>query len=155
MSVADIKARLVRIEETAGGAKKGYAEVPSSLPAAMCPAVLNIPGEATYQLIPGSDGDSRMYSVSRNFHLRYCVTPVQSGLVKEAETLCNPFFELVPRVFTGRQSLENLPGIQQVEVVKDSGIRVIAVAGDEFIGIEFVLRITEITSAPYVDYYQE
>jgi len=155
MTVATVKPRLVQIQKTVTGVKRAYAQAPGAIPPGDLPLFLNFtgPSENNWEIL-GEDGDLE----TRVYMMRLLVKPLGQGIDGEAERLCEPFFASVRNAFASRPSLglgtkdSSLAGVQVATLMSDSGVSVIKHAGDEFIGIEFKLQVTEYIEVTYAAY---
>lgn len=151
MSVDTIKTRLAYIQKNRiAGVKRAFAQPPTSLNRLDLPAFANFTGPAQHNwVILGSDTDQE----TRTYLMRLYVAAIQQGVAPgEAERLCEPFFPLVQTVFSARPGLEQLTGVQVAALLGDSGVTVLTLGGDQFVGIEFRLQVTEYVKVIYADY---
>jgi hypothetical protein len=155
MTVATVKPRLVQIQKTITGVKRAYAQAPGAIPPGDLPLFLNFtgPSENNWEIL-GEDGDVE----TRMYLMRLLVRQLGQGIDGEAERLCEPFFTSVRNAFAARPGLglgtssSHLAGVQLAVLLGDSGVSVIKHAGEEFIGVEFRLQVTEYIEVSYAAY---
>ncbi len=145
MSVANVKTRLAEIARDIEGVRRAEAEPPRQLPAGDLPFFTAFTGPATFDWRSlGADYNQ----ATRQYILRLYVKPKGAGIDGEVERLCQPFFERVLEAFARKPALglgvidTQLPGVDAL-LLSDSGVAVLPFAGDEFIGIEWRLQVTE------------
>lgn len=155
MSVETVKARLAQIQAGITGVKRAFSHGPGAMPPGDLPCFVNFTGPARHDfLLAGNDQDIE----TRTYIMRLYVRPVGQGIDGEAERLCEPFFPRVRDIFAGRPGLglgttgSHLAGVQRAIFLGDSGTSVLRYNGQDFIGIEFRLEVSEYVEVVYEDY---
>jgi len=144
MAIETIKTQLATIQSNITGIKRAYAQAPNSLPPADMPVMVNFTGAAALDDLGGYQ-----QTISRTYKMRLYVAPLGSGISGEAERLCEPYFERVWQQFAARPGLENLTGVLNAQILRDSGVIVLDYAGERYIGIEFALQTMEVMEVAY------
>jgi hypothetical protein len=154
LTVGALKERLAQIGRTVVGVKRAYAYAPKSLAGSDLPALLVFTGPGGGQLAA-----SDTYLDERGYLLRLIVRPVQSGVDGEAERACEPFFEPFRTALLSHAGLGlglpdagPLPGVLGVRYDGDSGTAVFVYAGQEYVGIEFRVSVTQMVEVNYAAY---
>lgn len=150
MDIAALKTRLVTLELQISGIVAAYEHVPASV--VDLPCVLNYTGPADYsRFATGQDSDFE----SRVMILRFLIARVQQGIPGEAESLVEPFIDRVRSFFDARPGLIIDPADQamyRAGVLSDTGVARFAVAGEEFIGVEFRLQVQQFNQIGFADW---
>lgn len=150
MDIAAIKTRLAALEVTITGIVAAYAQTPASI--VDLPCVLNYAGSAQYSRVAlGQDADFEV----RDMIVRVLVARIQQGIPGEAEGLVEAFIDRVRAFFDARPGLMLSPVdnvVMRAGLVSDTGIARFAVAGEEFVGVEFRLQVQQHSTITFADY---
>lgn len=155
MTVATVKARLAVIQVGITGVKRAFAQAPGTLPPGDLPLFANFTAAArhNWQII-GDDQDLE----TRLYLMRLYVRELGQGIDGEAERLCESFFTSVRDTFAARPGLglgtagSHLAGVQLAVFLGDSGVSVLRHNGQDFIGIEFRLEVSEYVEVNYEEF---
>jgi hypothetical protein len=128
--------RLAAIESSITGVVKAKARLPRTITAADMPLFLNYIGPAQYDY-----QSSDLVFVTRTFRPTLYIMSTGQGIENEAQEKAEPFFTRVRDEFGGRPSLNSLKHIQDCTLVSDTSVVVLAYLGNEYLGIEWSLRI--------------
>jgi len=150
MDIAALKTRLVALEQQITGIAAAFEHVPASI--VDLPCVLNFTGPADYsRFTTGQDSDYE----TRVMLLRFLIARVQQGIPGEAEERVDPFIDRVREFFDARPGLIIDPAEQamfRAGVLSDTGVARFAVAGEEFIGVEFRLQVQQFNQIGFADW---
>lgn len=139
MSVSAIATRLALIQTDIAGVRKAYDldNMPDKL--GPLPAVVNFPGETTYEGYGSGD-----IVETRDYAMRLYVTPAQRPIdaAKKASRVA-PFFRRFVVAFADAQQLNDLGDVQWAWISGDSGLMALQYADQWFAGIEFRLTVKE------------
>lgn len=145
MTVSAIATRLKTIQEGIAGVKKAHdltktAGPPNRLPSDYLPTVINVPGEASYNVTPAD----LKYETRLWFMLLY-VAPIQAPHeIAQRLAEAAPFLDSFEAEFLALPTLGGLDGVTEAIYLGDGGITFLNYAGVDYTGIEFRVRITEI-----------
>jgi len=142
MSVETTKARLITICESITGVL-GASREPRNIAGAEMPWVVVLAGPAEYQ----SDSETITREL-REYNLYLIVQAWAQGPEYEAETLAEPFYDRFRTEFWNNSSLDTgnndpLTGVQWSQLVRDSGVTDIVLAGVTYSGVVFTLQVLE------------
>ena len=139
MSIGTIVTRLALIQSDIAGIRKAYDldNMPNKL--GPLPAIVNFPGETTYEGYGSGD-----ITETRDYVMRLYVTPAQRPIdaAKKASRVA-PFFRRFMIAFAGAQQLNDLGDVQWAWIGTDSGLIAMQYADEWFAGIEFRLTVKE------------
>jgi hypothetical protein len=143
MTVATVKTRLITICEAIPGIQ-GASREPRNLTGAEMPWVIVLAGPAEYQ----TDGEALGREL-RTYRLLVIVQAWAQGPEYEAETLVEPFYERFREEFSNNASLDTgnhdpLPGVQWSQIVRDTGLTEIILAGVSYAGVEVNIQVLEV-----------
>ena len=135
MSLESIITRLQTIEASITGITRAYDEAPESIGSVDLPAVLNIPGEGS--LATEASGWGR---TDHTIHIQVLVTPRTDLPSDEAKV--RPFVNRFRDAFAHAEKLNDLSTVAHAELTAYR-YGVFAYAGQEYLGVEFTLEVTE------------
>lgn len=145
MSVSAQRTRIAAIAQSyVTGIVTAVAGAPRRLTAADLPAVVVTTGEAQRQR------DDNVIMISRQYNLVLLALPWQQGIELEAEQTCEPFFEAFEEAFLSRPSLQladnttPLEGVMNADLLGDTGVTNVELAGVGYAGIVFTLQVDSI-----------
>jgi hypothetical protein len=149
VSVETVRQALADIQASLASVKRSYVYGPATLPPGDLPCFVNFTSIATFDWVTlGSDFNRE----TRIYLMRLFVRQVGQGIDGEAEELCSSFFPEIRDLFASRPSLGEVPNIMASTLLGDSGISVLAYAGEQFIGIEWRISLDEYIPRGYEDY---
>lgn len=139
MTVETVKARLVAICESITGVK-GASRTPRNIVGAELPWCVVLAGPAEYR-----DG-STLGNEVREYRIILIVQSWAQGPEYEAEELTEPFYERFRDEFMQNTGLDTgnndpLTGVQDAQIVRDTGTTDIELAGVTYSGVEFTIRV--------------
>ena len=158
MSVTTTTARLAALWRNIDGVQKVFDKIPRVVQDAELPAVIILPGEATYDTDAPGDND---VLITRTYRMLLLVFNAGLGTEGKAQTAAEPFFDRVRDYFLARPGLE-LYGAADPQVVEynarllsDSGFIYQAYPGGtnspEYGAIEFRQQVQTWASVVYQD----
>jgi len=140
MTVATEKARIIAILDTNSDIvsvlKGSLREINST------PAFFVIAGDSTRTLRGGDQ-----IITERNYSIFGCIKAVEEGREFDAEEELEAWYTTIGNLFDTRPGLwltdysDTLDGVQEAFLVSDSGFGVIEVAGTNYAGSEWILRV--------------
>ncbi|MHC4617389.1 MAG: hypothetical protein ACYTEQ_06505 [Planctomycetota bacterium] len=142
MTVETVKARLVTICGAIEGVN-GASREPRNITGGEMPWCVVLAGPADYR-----DG-STLGNEVREYRLILIVQAFAQGPEYEAEELAEPFFERFRDEFMQNTGLDTgnndpLAGVQNAQLVRDTGVSGIELAGVEYSGVEFAVQVWEL-----------
>jgi len=141
MTVATVGPAIATVQEGITGVTAAYAhdELPGGLQSAQLPAFLNFPDAAEYTMLSHS-----YVQEIREWRMWLLVAPL--GRDQDPGRMggkIEPYFRRTYEAFLDSIQLEGLADIVCVMVLRDTGWSVLTWSGIEYIGIEFILQVTE------------
>lgn len=141
MTVETVKTRLVTICDGIDGVN-GASRDPRNVVGAEFPWCVVLAGPAGYR------NGSSLGNEEREYRLILIVQAWAQGPEYEAEELAEPFFERFRDEFmenTGLDTGNNDPlvGVQNSQIIRDTGVSDVILAGVTYSGIEFVIQVWE------------
>ena len=147
MSIEAVCASLAAIGETVTGIRYAFVKPPKALDTANLPALYPLVGRAT------DDDASVDYIVeTRVYRVQVAILPFGQGTIEQIETLGRRLIPLVKAAFHARRSLENVPTVQAVRVVGDTGLVNLQSYDGKFIGFEVEVEVMEYDRRNFIDY---
>jgi len=141
-----VKPRLASIaEDYITGVVTGHSRIPRDLSTADMPALVVMTGAAQQVQLGGG-----VIQELRTYSLALLALPWVMGVETEAEEILEPFFRRVALCFWGRPGLhledntDALAGVQDVQVLGDSGVIEIALAAVSYAGTMIELQVEEL-----------
>lgn len=149
MTIESVKTALAAIEAAIiPGSGHSYATAPASLPPGDLPIFINLTGPAT---VDWSRGGSDKGVETRQYTIMLFVDRVGQGLWGEREARAEDLIQQTRDAFAAHPHLGGVARVMSSEYVSDSGITVLNYGNEEYIGIEFVVRVTEWIPRVYGD----
>ncbi|MHC4301325.1 MAG: hypothetical protein ACYS7Y_28995 [Planctomycetota bacterium] len=141
MTVETVKTRLITICESITGVK-GASRTPRNVVGAEMPWCVVLAGPAEFR-----DG-STLGNELREYRLILLVQSWAQGPEYEAEELAEPFFERFRDEFMQNTALDTgsndpLAGVQNAQLIRDTGVTDIELAGVTYSGVEFTIQVWE------------
>lgn len=106
------------------------------------PAFFVVTGDSTREL----HGNDQIVN-TRSYSIFGVIKPVEAGREFDAEEALEPWFDTVEALFDNRPGLwltdysDTLDGVQDAFLISDPGFGVITVAGANYAGTEWILRV--------------
>ena len=136
VTITEVKAAIVDVLDTIDGLERNEYRVPRSITRADLPLGLVLTGPATYDAVgTGTDVDLP----TRTYRIRIYVAQIAQGADGEIEALVEPFFVSVPAAFRVDPRLDHT--VLRATILRDSGVKTLPFAGQEYIGTEFDLEV--------------
>jgi hypothetical protein len=142
VSVETVKTRLITICESIEGIN-GASRVPRNVAGAEFPWCVVLAGPAEYR-----DG-STLGNEMREYRLILLVQSWGQGPEYEAEELVEPFYQRFRNEFMQNTGLDTglndpLTGVQNAQIIRDTGLIDIELAGVKYSGVEFTVQVWEL-----------
>lgn len=128
--------------------------VPRAIQDSQCPAIVILPGPATYDTVSLSKA---IVKEDRTYFVDYLFYRADAQTAGESQTTIEPIFSVIRNFLLARPGLYDTQIAQPEDVVFDStlqgdeGYVIIPFAGEKYQGVRFRLQVTETARVSFVD----
>lgn len=131
-----------------------FATAPEKLDTAELPALYTLTGAATNDESTFGENEER---ITRMYRVQVAVIPTGQATPTIRETTCRELLELVSKQLSKHPFLKNTAsstsnlGVEEAQVVGDSGIVILPEFGMNFVGFEIRLKVTYVQEREFAD----